>query len=87
MLRKTILVDGNARFHVRPASKVAQTAQQFKSMICIVTDRQITDAKKVISLMNTAVPETGELEIVTDGFDEQKAMIDMENILKKMDWR
>lgn len=87
MVKKTVTLEKTARFHSRPATQIAAAAQQFESIICLVADGSIADCKGVISIMNLILPENRILEIVADGSDEQKAISEIEYIIKNMYWR
>lgn len=62
--------------HARAAAKLATTAGQFDSTVrvrCVGTDNWV-DGKSVMSLMLLAAACGTELELETDGPDEQQAL-------------
>ena len=63
--------------HARPAAQFVQTATQFKSTINIRNATRGTpfrDAKNLLSVLGLAAAKNHEIEITTEGEDEQTAL-------------
>lgn len=87
MLKKTIVLNKDARFHIRPVARIVEKAMQFESLICLSTETYIADCKSAISLMRLAGLTSERIEIITEGIDELDAMDEMEYTIKNMHWR
>lgn len=87
MLKKTIVLNKDARFHVRPVARIVEKAMQFESLICLSTETYLADCKSALSLMRIGRPTSGIVEIITEGSDELDAMNEIEYTIKNMHWR
>ena len=74
MIRKNVLVVNKLGLHARAATKLVNQAAAFESDVRIGRDGQQADAKSIMGIMMLAASEGTELEIVTDGDDEEQAM-------------
>ncbi len=59
--------------HARPATAVADCAQQFKSTISLKRDDQEIDGKSIMQIMLLAATEGVELEVLASGDDAEEA--------------
>ncbi len=59
--------------HARPATAVADVAQQFKSAILLRRDDQEIDGKSIMQIMLLAATEGVEIEVVARGDDADDA--------------
>lgn len=59
--------------HARPATAVADLAQQFQSTICLRRDAEEIDGKSIMQIMLLAATQGVELEVVARGEDAQEA--------------
>ena len=68
--------------HARPAAQLVRLAGKFKSRILLKrTDNNISaDAKSILSVLTLAAAKGTQLQIETEGEDDQKALEAIENI-------
>lgn len=59
--------------HARPATSVADLAQQFKSAIVLRRDSEEVDGKSIMQIMLLAATQGVELEVVARGDDAEEA--------------
>jgi phosphotransferase system HPr (HPr) family protein len=77
MKQQTITVTNEVGLHARPAATFVKAAKGFESAITV---RNLTrggdpaDAKSLVQIFKAAVAKDHEVEIVTDGIDEDAAM-------------
>ena len=69
--------------HARPASKITNEATKYKSEISFVIDGRVANAKSLINLMALGVKMNNKIEIQVKGFDEDKAIIGIEKVMKE----
>ncbi len=86
MLKKAVLLDEKARFHARPAARIAEAAGKYESVIWLEGTGVFADCKKLLALMKVKVPASGLIEIHADGPDEEEAVSDLEKLLTEMSW-
>lgn len=60
--------------HVRPAIKLAELAQKFKSYIYIEKDNKKVNAKSPIEIITLAIMPNSTIKLIVEGEDEQQAM-------------
>jgi phosphocarrier protein HPr len=59
--------------HARPATAVADCAQQFSSQIALKRDDQEIDGKSIMQIMLLAATQGVELEVIARGDDAEEA--------------
>ena len=69
--------------HARPASKITNEATKYKSEISFIIDGRVANAKSLINLMALGVKMNNKVEIQAKGFDEDKAILGIEKVLKE----
>ena len=69
--------------HARPASKITNEATKYKSEISFIIDGRVANAKSLINLMALGVKMNNKVEIQAKGFDEAKAIIGIEKVMKE----
>ena len=70
--RVTILNESG--LHARPSAKIANLASRFGCDIRIATPQKTIDAKSIMQVMMLAATQGTEVEITTDGRDEDAAL-------------
>lgn len=84
MLTKVVKLQENVRFHARPAGMVAKKAQEYQSLILMLCEDQVIDAKKALSIMNASPYLKTQVELIVDGEDEEQAVKGMEEVLSTL---
>lgn len=69
-----VVVVKNAQgLHMRPASKLVQTASSFQSQIELERSGQVADCRSILSLLTLAAPQGCELTLRVQGTDADDA--------------
>ena len=68
--------------HARPASRITNEATKYKSEISFIIDGRVANAKSLINLMALGVKMNNKVEIQAKGFDEDKAIVAIEQVMK-----
>lgn len=82
MKTKKLTIINKLGIHARAAVKLVNTASRFSSKITIRYNGREVDAKSVMNVMVLAASRGTEIEIITDGEDEDaalKALVDLIN--------
>lgn len=82
MITRTAVIGNETGLHARPASRLSKLASDFKSEIKIKYKDKEVDAKSVISILSNALPGQSKIELVTNGQDEEEAMVEIVNLLE-----
>lgn len=82
MLTETITIINKRGLHARAAAKFATTAAQFSCRTQARTNGSWVDAKSVMSLMLLAATQGTDLEVSTEGDDEQQAMDSIRSLIQ-----
>ncbi len=73
MTQRTVRVVNRAGLHTRPAAMLVKLAATFASDVHLVKDGFHINAKSIIGVMTLAAEYGSELQLETDGSDEQAA--------------
>lgn len=73
MQRNSIIIINKLGLHARAASKLVATASSFESKVLISRDEKLIDGKSIMAVLMLAATKGTELEIITDGHDEEEA--------------
>ncbi|MFP4658088.1 MAG: HPr family phosphocarrier protein [Desulfonatronovibrionaceae bacterium] len=68
--------------HARPAARLAQEAQKFKSEIRLGIDGREVDAKSILDVLTLAASGGAKLQIVAAGADAKKAVTHLSGLLE-----
>lgn len=74
MLERTIKVINALGIHARPASKIVQTANKFKSRIWLIKDTTTANAKSILHVMMLGANFNSLVTIRASGEDEKEAV-------------
>ncbi len=81
MLSKTITVQNQVGLHARPATFFIQKANEFKSSIWIEKDERKVNAKSLLGVLSLGITKGTEIKIVTDGVDEEEAIVALVDLI------
>jgi phosphocarrier protein len=76
MIRTTLRIKSELGLHARAAAKLVKTTSQFESDIWLSrlnVDEQV-DAKSILGILLLAAAKGTEIQVMTDGADEEAAM-------------
>ncbi|OGO81343.1 MAG: hypothetical protein A2Y21_03755 [Clostridiales bacterium GWC2_40_7] len=81
MLKRTVLINNPLGLHARPAANLVTICSCFKSVITIIFNGKIYNAKSAISLMMAGIKSGSEVELIVDGVDEYTAIEEIEQAI------
>ncbi|SFK76465.1 catabolite repression HPr-like protein [Lachnospiraceae bacterium KH1T2] len=79
MKKQTVTVSLKEDMDTRPIAMLVQMASQFDSSVYIEYDSKHVNAKSIMGMMTLALKNGDDVDVVTDGVDEDAAS---ENIVK-----
>ena len=76
MIRRTIRIKSELGLHARAAAKLVKLTSQFESDIKLsrLNAEERVDAKSILGILLLAAAKGTEIEVMTDGRDEEVAM-------------
>ena len=74
MICREYIVSNPSGLHARPASRLVQTAQKFKSSITLESNGKIINAKSIIKLLAGGISRGSSVKVICDGEDEEEMM-------------
>ncbi len=81
MNTKSVVVSNVLKKHENPIAELVQVACSFDSEIILKSDNRQINAKSIMGIMAFNPTEGMSLDIVTEGADEDEALIAMEKFL------
>lgn len=81
MSRKKIIVSNVSEGHDNPIAELVQVACRFDSNITLESNNHSINAKSIMGIMAFNPTEGMSLDIVTEGRDEQEALVAIEKFL------
>jgi len=82
MIRKTIKISNKLGLHARPATLIVKTATKYRSDCRLVKDDMDINGKSIMGVMMLAAEYGSEIELITDGIDEDYLMTDLVELFK-----
>lgn len=83
MIRKKISILNEQGLHARPASALVKLASKFESDFFIMMQGYKVNGKSILGVMTLAAESGAELELITEGPDEEKAMEAIVELIEK----
>jgi phosphocarrier protein HPr len=74
MVEREIKVTNSLGIHARPASKIVQMANRYKSKISLFRDKTVADAKSILHVMMLGANFDTSVTIQASGDDEREAV-------------
>ncbi len=81
MSKKKVVVSDVSKGHDNPIAELVQVACQFDSNIILESDNRKINAKSIMGIMAFNPSEGMAIDIVTEGEDEQEALVAIEKFL------
>ncbi len=81
MVSKKVLIANKLGLHARAASALVKLASSYKSKVILQKDGFRANGKSILSVMAIGAQQGAELELVIDGPDARKAMINLESLI------
>lgn len=82
MLEKNVTISNKLGLHARASAKLTKTASQFQSEVWLIRNNRRVNGKSIMGVMMLAAGLGSELQIQTDGVDEQAAMNALLTLIK-----
>jgi phosphocarrier protein HPr len=74
MIKQSLTISNKLGLHARASAKLSKLAGSFKSDVFLSRNERRVNAKSIMGVMMLAAGQGTEIEIETDGVDEQAAM-------------
>jgi phosphocarrier protein len=74
LICREFVIGNPSGLHARPASRLVQTAQKFKSSVTLEGNNKTINAKSMIKVLSGAVSRGCSIKITCDGEDEEESM-------------
>ena len=74
MISKKVTVTDETGLHLRPAGILCKMACKYKCKIEFATEKGVSNAKSVLSVLGACVRKGDEIELMCDGEDEKEAL-------------
>jgi catabolite repression HPr-like protein len=68
--------------HARPATLFVNLAKQFASLVELRKGEKKADGKSILGVMALAVKQNEQIEVITNGPDEQEALVKLAELLE-----
>ena len=81
MSKKEVVVSNVSKEHDNPIAELVQVACQFDSNITLESDNRRINAKSIMGIMAFNPSKGMTVNFITDGNDEQEALVAMEKFL------
>ena len=81
MMKEKVTIINKLGLHARASAKLVNTACQFQAEILVRKDQQEISAKSIMALLLLAASKGTELEIITEGADEEAALIAVKTLI------
>ena len=81
MSRKNVIVSNVSKSHDNPIAELVQLACRFDSEITLESDNRRINAKSIMGIMAFNPSEGMSINIVTEGSDEEEAVLEIEKFL------
>ena len=82
MLQSKIEIVNKLELHARASAKLTQLAGQFKSEVWLTRQGRKVNAKSIMGVMMLAAAKGTQVEIETNGADEEAAMKALTNLIQ-----
>ncbi len=83
MTRRPVIIINKLGLHARAAAKLVALASQFDSDIKLVKNTTEVNGKSILGVMMLAAAKGTELELITEGADEIKALDALEGLIAR----
>lgn len=84
MQERVIRVGNSLGLHARPAGKISQEAQRYKSTITLSSKNTEADAKSILDLLTLAASQGSELRLRAKGPDAEAAISSLAQLFEDM---
>lgn len=82
MVSKKVTVADETGLHLRPAGILCKMACKYRCKIEFATEKGVSNAKSVLSVLGACVKKGDEIELICDGEDETEALENIANAIE-----
>ena len=83
MVSATAVIIDPTGLHLKPAARLSQESQKFRSTVTFMFGNTTANAKSVLSILGSCVKCGDEIEIVCNGPDEEEALSHLLLVIKR----
>lgn len=83
MIKRSIIISNKLGLHARASAKLSKLAGRFESQVFLARNSRRVNAKSIMGVMMLAAGLGAEVEIETDGTDEQAAMDALTDLIEQ----
>ena len=81
MIEKTLIIQNENGFHLRPASNFVRVTSKFNSNISVTKDGVTINGKSILGLMSLSCEKGSEIILTVEGEDEEIAFKTLEELV------
>ena len=82
MVSRKVVISNPTGLHLRPAGLFCKAAEEFCCSVKFRTDKGISSAKSVLSVLGSCIKTGDELEFICEGPDEEEALKEVVELVK-----
>ena len=83
MVSDTAVIIDSSGLHLKPAARLCEESQKFRSTVTFTFGNTTANAKSVLSILGACVKCGDEIEIVCNGEDEEEALHHLLTCIKR----
>ncbi len=83
MVKKSMQISAGSGIEARPIALLVQVASKYESKVYLETGDKRVNAKSIMGMMSLELDNGDYLTISVDGSDEESAIAELEDFLKK----
>jgi len=83
MQQTKLTITNDVGLHARPATIFVQTSNKFESDILIEYGSKEANAKSILQVLSLGVEKDGEINLITDGADENQALQELSSLIQR----
>ena len=84
MISQEITLKNEEGLHARPATEIAQNANQYTCDIKFAVQGKEYNAKSVLNIMSAGIKNNTQVKIICDGVDENNALTEMLELFENL---
>ncbi len=85
MIQQTVKINNKAGLYAQPVNQLVQAASQFNSDIFLTHNGRTVSVKSVLGVLSLAIPKQAEITLEVSGDDENEAIKEVLQTLKKLE--
>jgi phosphocarrier protein len=82
-LKAILKVINKNGIHARPSAGIVEVVKKYKSKVTFFHDGEKANAGSIMELLYLAIGPDEEVEVVAEGEDEEKVIVELDGLFKK----